>query len=134
MLGWVFLCCMIDFIRGVKCLYYCIWFIKEVKYDIKVWLNFLDEFNGKVFFLDDKWEIFCFMKLFIDVVGFKGYGVIFGNYWFYGVWFELWKFFNIVFLELFFIVIVLYIWGFSMVNRCVVFYIDNVVIVDIINR
>lgn len=65
----------------------------------------------------------------MDLVGFIGFGVVFGCYWFYGSWLDFWKIYNIVFLEFFFIVIVVYIWGFLMLNKC-----DDVVVVDVINN
>ena len=132
--GRAFLRRMIDLTRGAKRPHHRIRITKEAKHDIKVWLNFLDEFNGKAFFLDDKWETSCSMKLFTDAAGSKGYGAIFGTHWFYGAWPESWKSFNIAFLELFPIVIALHIWGPSMANRYVAFYTDNAAIVDIINR
>lgn len=63
-----------------------------------------------------------------------GFGVVFGVYWFYGLWLIIWYDFNIVILEFFFIVFVVYIWGVCMVDKCVIFFSDNVVVVDIINK
>ena len=84
--GRAFLRRMIDLTttRGVKRPQHHIRLTKEAKHDIKVWLNFLDEFNGRAFFLDDRWETSCSMKFFIVAAGSKGYGAIFGNQWFYG--------------------------------------------------
>ena len=84
--GQAFLRRMIDLTRGEKRPHHRIQLTKEAKHDIKVWLNFLDKFNGTAFFLDDKWETSYSMKLFTDAAGSKGYGAIFGNHWFYGAW------------------------------------------------
>lgn len=132
--GWVFLCCLIDFMKGVCKFYYYICFLKGVKLDIVFWFRFLIDFNGKLFFFDDVWEILDMFKFYIDLVGFIGFGVVFGNCWLYGFWLVFWKIYNIVVLEFFLIVIVIYIWGLLMVDKCVLFFSDNVIVVDIINK
>lgn len=99
-----------------------------------MWIWFLDEFNGKLFFFEDLWEMLYIFEFYIDVVGLIGFGVVFGKYWFGGEWLVMWRVYNIVVLELFFIVFVLYIWGYLMVDKCVIFFFDNVVVVDIINK
>ena len=121
---------MIDLTKGARRLHHHIRLIKEVKHDIAVWLTFLGQFNGRTFFLHEKWETSSSLQLYTDAAGSKGYGAIFGKHWFCGAWKSL----NIAFLELFPIVIALHIWGPYMANRCVAFYTDNAAIVDIINR
>ena len=132
--GRAFLRRMIDLTKGAKRPHHRIRLTKEVKIDIVVWLTFLEEFNGKAFFLHEKWETSSPLKLFTDAAGSKGYGAIFGKHWFYGAWPDSWKSLNIAFLELFPIVIALHVWGPIMANRCVAFYTDNAAIVDIINQ
>lgn len=104
------------------------------KCDVVVQLYFLDFFNGKFFFLSDVWEMFNILELYIDLVGFRGYGVVFGKYWLYGRWFFQWYYLNIVIFDLFLIVIVLYIWGLKILNKSIFLFIDNVVFGDIINK
>lgn len=133
-LGRVFLRYLIDFISSLISFYYYIRLNREFKYDIRMWLIFLNNFNGRVFFLSDCWEIFFIFELYIDVAVFEGYGVVFGRYWFGGIFSDVWYSFNIIFFEFFFIVLVVYIWGFGMFNRYVLFFIDNVFLVDIINK
>ena len=132
--GRAFLRRMIDLTRGAKRPYHRIRLSKEAKSDIATWLTFLDQFNGKTFFLDDKWETSSSVELFTDAAGSKGYGAIFGKHWFCGAWPASWTSLNIAFLELFPIVLSLHIWGPLMANKCVVFYTDNAAIVDIINQ
>lgn len=36
---------------------------------MKIWIEFLDSFNGVVYFLDSEWSILDILKFFIDSVG-----------------------------------------------------------------
>ena len=132
--GRAFLRRMIDLTKGAKRPYHRIRLSKEAKYDMVTWLTFLDKFNGKTFFLDDRWDTSSSLDLFTDAAGSKGYGAIFGKHWFCGAWPASWTSLNIAFLELFPIVLSLHIWGPLMANKCVAFYTDNAAIVDIINQ
>ena len=125
---------MIDLTKGAKHPYHRIRLSKEAKSDMATWLTFLDKFNGKTFFLEDKWETSSSLELFTDAAGSKGYGAIFGKHWFCGAWPASWTSFNIAFLELFPIVFSLHIWGPLMANKCAAFYTDNAAIVDIITN
>ena len=125
---------MIDLTKGAKRPYHRIRLSKEAKSDMATWLTFLDKFNGKTFFMEDKWETSPSLELFTDAAGSKGYGAIFGKHWFCRAWPASWTSFNIAFLELFPIVLSLHIWGPLMANKCVAFYTDNAAIVDIINQ
>jgi hypothetical protein len=51
-----------------------------------MWLAFLDDFNGKSFFIDDDFLTGDFLQLFTDASGGKGYGAVCGAQWFFGVW------------------------------------------------
>ena len=132
--GRAFLRRMINLTRGIQRPHHRIRLTKETKFDIQVWLSFLQNFNGKTFFYTELWEVSNPFELFTDAAGSKGYGAIFGKHWFFGAWPETWKHFNITFLEFFPIVIALRIWGPLMANRCVIFNTDNAALVDIINH
>ena len=125
---------MIDLTKGARRPHHHTRLTKEVKHDIAVWLTFLGQFNGRTFFLHEKWETSSSLQLYTDAAGSKGYGAIFGKHWFCGAWPDSWKSLKIAFLELFPIVIALHIWEPYMANRCVAFYTDNAAIVDILNR
>ena len=45
---------------------------KESRQDIEVWLRFLESFNGRSFFLDERWENSSSLELFTDAAGSKG--------------------------------------------------------------
>ena len=107
---------------------------KEAKLDIRMWVQFLQDFNGRAFFLSDRWETSCSLDLYTDAAASKGYGAIFGQHWFFGSFPEKWNGLNITVLELFPITIAVHIWGSEMANRCIVFHTDNAALVDIINK
>ena len=125
---------MINLTKGIQRPHHRIRLTKETKFDIQVWLSFLQNFDGKTFFYTELWEVSNPFELFTDAAGSKGYGAILGKHWFFGAWPETWKHFNITFLEFFPIVIALRIWGPLMANRCVNFNTDNAALVDIINQ
>lgn len=82
-----------------------------------MWLFFLLNFNGRLFFYEDIWFSLLKLNLFIDVLGLLGFGVIFQ--W---VLLVLWEMvFQLGILEFYFIVLSLYFWGGDMSNWCVSF-------------
>ena len=97
-------------------------------------MQFLQVFNGRAFFLSDRWETSSSLDLYTDAAASKGYGAIFGQHWFFGSFPEKWNGLNITVLELFPITIAVHIWGSEMANRCIVFHTDNAALVDIINK
>ena len=92
------------------------------------------EFNGRSFFLDDKWNTSTLLELYTDAAGPKGYGAIFGPHWFFGYFTDRWQSLNITFLQLFPIALSVRIWGSQLANRCIVFVNDNAALVIIINQ
>ena len=97
-------------------------------------MRFLDEYNGKSFFLENTWETSHTLELHTDEVGSIGFGAVFGKHWFGGEWPVTWKTYNIAVLELFPIVLAMHIWIHLMADKCVVFFADNAAVVDIINK
>ena len=131
--GRAFLRRLIDLTKGVHRPHYYIRLTKACRQDMLVWLTFLQEFNGRTFFMEERWLSTSPLTLYTDAAGSKGYGAIFGSHWFYGEWPDSWKSFNITFLELFPIAVALHVWGYQMKDSCVSFYTDNAALVDIIN-
>ena len=132
--GRAFLRRMIDLTKGVRKPYHHIRLTRQCKEDILLWLNFLNSFNGKSFFLSAKWLTSSTIKLYTDSAGSLGYAAVLGKRWFYGHWPDSWKSLNITILELFPIVLATEIWGDIMRNHCIVFFSDNHAVVDIINK
>ena len=102
---------LIDLTSGLTRPHHYICLNREAKQDIRMWFTFLDNFNGRAFLLSDRWDNFFRLDLYTDAAASKGYGAIFGKYWFGGAFPPGWKDFNITFLELFPIVVAVHIWG-----------------------
>lgn len=132
--GRAFLRRLIDLTKGIRLPHHRIRITKACRRDLLVWLQFLRDFNGRTFFLDEPWQNSTPLTLYTDAAGSKGYGALFGRHWFYGEWPDNWKSLNIAFLELFPIAISLHVWGCHMSNQCVSLFTDNAALVDIINK
>ena len=132
--GRAFLRRLIDLTVGVRLPNHYIRLNREVKEDLKTWLSFLLNFNGRYFFLDDLWLNSSKLNLFTDVSGAHGFGAIFGSHWCYGKWPANWEYQNIAILEFYPIVLSLYLWGEAMSNQCILFFTDNESLVHVINR
>ena len=52
-----------DLTTGIQSPFHFIHLKKEVKADLEVWQEFLDEYNGKSFFLEDFWHTSEFLNL-----------------------------------------------------------------------
>ena len=132
--GRAFLRRLIELTVGVRMLNHCIRLNKEVKEDLHLWLSFLSNFNGKSFFLEENWLNSSKLNLFTDASGALGFGAIFGSRWCYGKWPPSWQYQNIAILELYPIVLSLYLWGVDMSNQCILFFTDNEALVHVINK
>ena len=132
--GRAFLRRLIDLTVGVRLPNHYIRLNREVKEDLKTWLSFLLNFNGRYFFLDDLWLNSSKLNLFTDVSGAHGFGAIFGSHWCYGKWPANWEYQNIAILEFYPIVLSLYLCGEAMGNQYILFFTDNESLVHVINR
>jgi len=132
--GRAFLRRLIDLTKVITKPRYHICISRGAKQDLTMWLQFLTEFNGKSFFLNDIWETSQTLQLFTDAAGSIGFGAVFGAHWFHGIWPTTWHDLNIAILELVPIVLAVHIWGACMADKCVIFFSDNAAVVDIINK
>ena len=132
--GKAFLRRLIDLTIGVWSPHHLIRLNKEVKEDLKVWLSFLTEFNGRSFFIDEAWQSSSKLNLYTDTSGALGFGAVFGSKWCYGKWPSDWAHCNVAILEFYPIVLSLYLWGHEMSNQCVLFFTDNEALVHVINK
>ena len=131
--GRAFLRRLIDLTRGIQRPNFKIRLNKDAKSDLIVWLLFLEQYNGRTFFLDERMSASRY-EITSDAAGSKGYGALFKTHWFYGSWPEFWQLLNIAALELFPLVIALHIWGDQLADKCVTFVTDNAALVDIISK
>ena len=125
---------LINLTVGVKHPRHFIRLNRETKADLRLWLAFLQSYNGKSFFLDYIWLSSAKLHLFTDAAGSLGYGAVFGAHWFFGQWPHSWLGRNIIVLEMFPIVISVSIWASELANKCILFHTDNQGLAEVINR
>ena len=105
-----------------------------MKADLLIWQQFFHEYNGKSFFLNEKWENSVSLQLFTDAAGAHGFGAVFGSHWCYGEWPKEWLGQNIAILEFYPIVLSLMLWDDHIRDRCITFFTDNEALVHVINK
>ncbi|RLJ22836.1 hypothetical protein DJ031_00175 [bacterium endosymbiont of Escarpia laminata] len=132
--GRPFLRRLIDQTLGVSRPHYHIRLTRQTKLDLGVWLEFLQHFNGKAFFLDENFLTGDFLQLHTDAAGGIGYGALYGTEWFCGLWPVAWRSHNVAVLELYPIVAAVHVWGNAWENKSVCFFTDNEALVPIINN
>jgi len=88
--GRTFLGHLIDLTIGVKAAHHRVRITSKVKDNLNVWLTFLQNFNGKSFFLDGNWTNSDKLQLYTDSAGSLGFGAILGGHWCYGRWPDKW--------------------------------------------
>lgn len=129
-----------DLFGSVKKPYHKIRLNLEVKADIAMWLHFLDVFNGHCFFPDRVWTSNDVLSLFTDASGNPdlGCGSFFNGMWAQFSWPKSWKNLhfmkNLSFLELVPVVLTMYLWADKLANRNILFHIDNLALVSILNK
>lgn len=108
--------------------------------DLKVWVSFLLQYNGVSVMLDNFWTSNESIQLFTDSAGGKnrGIGIYFQGKFAHGRWPSEWAengiLTDITFLELFPVFIAVCIWGAILRNKKIMFNIDNLSVVHIINK
>ena len=100
--GRAFLRRLMDLAAGVTRPHHHVRFSIEAKNDIGMWLQFLDNFNCRAFFLSDRWDTSSTLELYTDAAASKRYGAYLESIGFYGPFPIAWHSLNISFLELFF--------------------------------
>ena len=132
--GRAFLRRLFNLTKGLRKPHHRVKLNKGCKEDLLVWKEFLENFNGKCFFIDDIWVTNDQLQLYTDASGVLGYGSVFQNDWFYGTWNAEWLEYNITVKELYPIVLSLEVWGHRMSNRSICFNCDNQALVYVLNK
>jgi hypothetical protein len=102
--GRAFLRRLIDLTHGIRLSHHLIRLNCETKQDLNMWLSFLANYNGRPFFLEDRWANSRQLHLFTDALGGIGFGAIFGTDC-HGLWPAKWHYCNIAILEFYLIVL-----------------------------
>lgn len=132
--GRTFLRRLIDLTKNMTNPFHFVRLTREARADILAWKIFIDSFNGKSVFLDDKWVSSDHLKLYTDASGSIGYAAVFGSWWFADKWVKDLQHHQIALKELFPITLALEIWGQHMKNSKILFLTDNQAIVEVLNK
>lgn len=132
--GRPFLRRLINLTIGASQPYHHIRITSDVKEDLKMWLAFLESFNGRSFFLQDKFLSSDTLQLFTDAASTVGFGAVYGNKWFNGSFLDNWKNFHISILEFYPILLAVRVWGSLWKNHSILFFTDNEALVSVINK
>ena len=133
--GRAFLRRLINLTKGVSKPHFRIRLNKQSRLDLEAWSEFINNFNGKSIFIDEVWQNSDKLNMYTDAAGSLGYGAVLGKNWFYGGWEEIHlQEYDITFKELFPIVVAVETWGESLANSSILFYSDNMAVVNIINK
>jgi len=132
--GRPFLRRLIDRTMGIRHPHFQVRVTKDCKKDLRTWLKFLQRYNGRTFFLQEKILLSPHLNLYTDAAGSWGFSGIYGTRWFYGKWSTPQEKTNIAVLELYPIVVAVNLYGHSMANHCITFISDNEAVVAVINK
>ena len=89
--------------------------------------------NGVTILKKEIWLSSKKICLSTDAAQSKGFAAVFGDYWATGSWDDQVSHLHITILELYPIVLSLYLWGNYLKDKCVIFLCDNQAVVDILN-
>lgn len=121
---------------GIKSPFAHIRITKPIKEDLKIWLQFVENFNGHSIWQEEFVDSTA-LNLFTDAAGSLGYGAFYNGHWSAEHWPDLWfqKGFtkNIVLLELFPVLVAICIWGEHFRNRRILLHSDNRGVVFAVN-
>ena len=131
--GRAFLRRLIDLTMGHSKPQHFIRLTQTSRADLRICHQFLCDFHGRSFFLDDVWLDSEVLHLYTDASGSLGFGAIFGTQWFCGRWADRVSI-SLSVLEFFPFLLSILIWGGSMRNRRILFFTDNEALVHVINR
>lgn len=111
-----------------------------MKSDIRVWLNFIEQFNGTLNFMELNWSSNEDLHLYTDSAGNKnlGCGVYLQGHWAYFGWPKKWQgsslMTDITFLELVPIVLAMCLFKTQFCDKKILFHTDNQAQVEILNK
>lgn len=119
---------------GISKSFFSIRLTLKAKEDLKVWLFFLQSFNGVIFYRDELFLSPNAKHIFSDAAKSEGYGAFFNHHWFSLPWpSSWWTRQNITLLELIPLVLALEAWHLELRNVALIFHTDNAAIVSVIN-
>ncbi|XP_045198533.2 uncharacterized protein LOC123552851 [Mercenaria mercenaria] len=131
--GRAFLRRLIDLTVGLKKSFHKRRLTLEARADLTAWSSFMNKFNGKSLFLEDRWYTSDFLELYTDASN-LGFGGFLANQWFSVPWPEAFIHYHLTIKEFFPIVLLVELFSSSLANKCIMFYCDNEAVVAVINQ
>lgn len=135
-LGHAFLLQLCDAMKGVQLPLHKVWFTKGMKQDLEVRLSFLEGFNGVSFWRKD-FRLEVELQIHLDAAGSLDFGVYFREHWCMEKWPQDWVShgwtWDLMFLEVFPILVVVWLWRKEMANCMVHFWCNSMAVVQIVN-
>ena len=127
---------LIDSICGLSRPFHQVHFKLDMHRDLIMWQNFLVNFNGVSVFHDKYWTKNCKAQLFSDSAASKGlgFGIFFQGHWSQAKWHLRGYTSNITILEVFPILVAIFLWGSKLRKKKIEFNYDNIALVEIINK
>ncbi|KAM3920262.1 uncharacterized protein RB166_014650 [Leptodactylus fuscus] len=123
--------------RGISSPRHHIRVTRPLKADLRVWLSFLDSYNGRTCWQSPEVSN-SDLSLFTDAAGSLGFGAVLGSQWCAEPWPDAWREAglcrNLTVLELFPIIVAVEIWGDQLRDRRVRFWSDNLSVVHCVNH
>lgn len=112
----------------------------ELREDIKLWISFLDQFNGVTYIPSCSWFDSDCLQLYTDSAGSAelGCGCYYDGKWAFYKWPQAWYgtkvFLDITFLEMIPVLLAVVLWGNFMSNKRILMHIDNEALVSVLNK
>ena len=129
--GRTFLRRLIDLTKGVNFKHHHIRLTNESRRDLKMWLQFVNNFNGKCLISSRHWIKSSHIKFFSDASG-SGYASVNGSSWIQGAFPPSWEKVNIAAKELLPLALAFRLWAHKIKDYNIVFMVDNMSIVQIL--
>ena len=134
--GRAFLRRLIDLTRNIKKPWHRVSLSKGAISDLKMWLVFMQNFNGRAIIPEQFWREDTDLQLFTDASGAIGFGGYFQGKWFQGKW--PWNHENnthsIAWMEFLPIVVAIVLWSNLLSGMRIIIRSDNSAVVSIINK
>ena len=133
--GRPFLRRLIELQYGAKQPWHKIRISEGAKSDLRMWLIFLEDFNGSAKFMDHMWLKNSDILFFTDASAKVGFGGYYDGRWFNGKWpSQKISGRSIAWLEFFPIVVSIVLWGGQLKGKKIILNCDNEAVVNIINK
>ena len=131
--GRPFLRRLIDGMQGLTSAHSTIFISRDMKLDLEIWLYFMENFNGKSFFIKPVTLTSADLHFYSDASG-KAAGAYYGSRWFYVVFPDEWVDLGITFKELYPIMVAMCMYSHLMRNHKVMFHTDNKGAMFVVNK